>query len=60
MKRKREVLCVMTALQIFWAFCLENIVVTIIAIASIIGFVAVGITLIILNVLNKNKKKKEA
>lgn len=49
----------MTAMDIFLAFCLENIVVTVIAVASAIGFVAVGITLIVLNILNKKKNKKE-
>ena len=49
----------MTAIDIFLAFCLENIVVTVIAVVSAIGFVTLGITLIVLNIFNKKKLKKE-
>ena len=49
----------MTALEIFLAFCSENMVVTVLAIVSVAGIVAVGTTLIVLNILNRKRKKKE-
>ena len=50
----------MTAWEIFLAFCAENMAVTVIAVVSAVGFVTVGTTLIVLNILRRRKQAKEA
>lgn len=49
-----------TAWEIFLAFCTENMAVTVIAVVSAVGFVTIGATLIVLNILRKRKQVKEA
>ena len=49
----------MTAWEIFLAFCVENMAVTVIAVVSAVGFVTVGATLIVLNILRRRKQAKE-
>lgn len=48
-----------TAWEIFFAFCAENMAVTVIAVVSAVGFVTVGATLIVLNILRRRKQAKE-